>query len=120
LWSGAVAAESSTVRIEERPYYGAVVTLESGVRVYRPLPPHSKVVINPGGRTPLNLTYEERKSVSYNYTDAYIRTDAPGGAYGAVQGGYYSGYSGHHHSKPHRDMEAISPRGHHGGHGGHR
>ena len=45
--SQAMAAESVTTRIETRPYYGAVVTIEKGVRVYRPLPHHDRVIINP-------------------------------------------------------------------------
>ncbi len=43
----ASAAESVTTRIEPRPYYGAVVTIEKGVRVYRPLPQHDRIIINP-------------------------------------------------------------------------
>ncbi|RTL62193.1 MAG: hypothetical protein EKK41_25735 [Hyphomicrobiales bacterium] len=43
----ALATESATTRIEPRPYYGAVVTIEKGVRVYRPLPAHDRVIINP-------------------------------------------------------------------------
>ncbi len=105
------AAESSTIRIEERPYYGAVVTLEAGVRVYRPLPPHSKIVINPGGRTPLNLTYEERRSVSHNYVQgaassayAEARADAGDGHFYPIgrprkphhhHGGVLTGNPGH-------------------------
>ena len=41
------ASDSVTTRIEPRPYYGAVVTVEKGVRVYRPLPHHDRVIINP-------------------------------------------------------------------------
>jgi hypothetical protein len=44
----AVAGDSVTTRIEPRPFYGAVVTVESGVRVFRPLPRHDHVIINPG------------------------------------------------------------------------
>lgn len=66
------AAESFTTRIEPRPFYGAVVTLEEGVRVIRPLPPERQVIINPNG-TPLSLgfndtrVYEQRKI--YNYSE---------------------------------------------------
>src|SRR5215510_10953778 len=55
----AAFAESSTTRIETRPFYGATVTLEEGVRVFRPLPPTKNMIINPEGRTPLNLTIED-------------------------------------------------------------
>ena len=46
------SAEGYTTRIETRPFYGAVVTLEEGVRVFRPLPVERQVIINPGGQTP--------------------------------------------------------------------
>jgi hypothetical protein len=49
------AADSQTTRIEPRPFYGATVTLEEGVRVFRPLPPHDRVIINPGNATPLTI-----------------------------------------------------------------
>ena len=62
----AAAAESSTTRIEPRPYYGATITIEHGVRVYRPLPPVKHVVINPN-QTPLNLSFSESTAHSYNY-----------------------------------------------------
>ena len=55
----AALAEAVTTRIETRPFYGATVTLEEGVRVFRPLPRHDRVIINPGGQTPLSLSYSE-------------------------------------------------------------
>jgi hypothetical protein len=47
--------EPRTTRIEPRPFYGAVVTMEKGVRVFRPLPPHDRVIINPGNATPVGI-----------------------------------------------------------------
>lgn len=73
LLAGAcAAAAASLTRIETRPFYGATVTVEEGVRVYRPLPPHRHVIINPDGKTPLNLTIEERNVVVHHhqYTEA--------------------------------------------------
>ncbi|MEZ5850876.1 MAG: hypothetical protein R3D68_09555 [Hyphomicrobiaceae bacterium] len=67
LSTAAFAQQATTTRVETRPFYGATVTLEAGVRVFRPLPPHSKVVINPGGRTPLSLSFEENRTISHNY-----------------------------------------------------
>ena len=64
LPTAALAGQASTTRIETRPFYGATVTLEEGVRVFRPLPYHSKVIINPGGKTPLTLGFEENKTVT--------------------------------------------------------
>ena len=50
----AMATESTTTRIEPRPFYGATVTIEEGVRVFRPLPHHDRVIINPNN-TPVTL-----------------------------------------------------------------
>ena len=56
LGSAATLAEPAhTTRIETRPYYGAVVTIEQGVRVYRPVPPAQHLIVNPDGTTPLQL-----------------------------------------------------------------
>jgi hypothetical protein len=64
------SAEGFTTRIEPRPFYGAVVTLEEGVRVIRPLPPERQVIINPNG-TPLSLGFNDTNvyehSSNYNY-----------------------------------------------------
>jgi hypothetical protein len=74
-----------TTRIETRPVYGATVTLEHGVRVYRPLPPQDRVIINPGGKTPLTLNIGEGGSYSQSYggngyVGDYNGPSAPGGA----------------------------------------
>jgi hypothetical protein len=42
-------ADAVTTRIETRPYYGAIVTIEQGVRVWRALPPHDRIIIVPEG-----------------------------------------------------------------------
>jgi hypothetical protein len=49
--------DAHTTRIEESNAYGATVTVEEGVRVFRPLPADRHVIVNPGGRTPLSLNY---------------------------------------------------------------
>lgn len=41
------ALAQSTTRYEPRPFYGATVTIENGVRVWRPLPPHDRIIIDP-------------------------------------------------------------------------
>ena len=51
--AAALAEPAHTTRIETR--YGAVVTIEQGVRVYRPVPPTQHLIINPDGATPLQL-----------------------------------------------------------------
>jgi hypothetical protein len=43
------SADAVTTRIETRPYYGAIVTIEQGVRVWRALPPHDRIIIVPEG-----------------------------------------------------------------------
>ena len=48
-------ADPVTTRIEPRPFYGDTVTIEAGVRVFRPLPPHDQVIIDPGYATPRNV-----------------------------------------------------------------
>lgn len=66
--SAPASAQSSTIRIEPRPYYGAVVTMEQGVRVWRPLPPTSHMIINPTG-SPVNLSIADiRETVTSNNT----------------------------------------------------
>jgi len=57
-----LAADSVTTRIETRPYYGAVVTVEKGVRVYRPLPAHDRVIINPSN-APIYLGLPENRPI---------------------------------------------------------
>ena len=55
-WSTAALAQGAhTTRIETRPYYGAVVTIENGVRVWRPVPPTTHLIINPDGATPMSI-----------------------------------------------------------------
>ncbi len=59
---GAASAQAAddyahTTRIEPSNAYGATVTIEEGVRVFRPLPSERHVIINPEGRTPLGLNY---------------------------------------------------------------
>jgi hypothetical protein len=63
----AYGEDAYTTRIEPRVFYGATITLEEGVRVFRPLPPHKHVIVNPGNRTPLSLSFNEVVEKSYNY-----------------------------------------------------
>lgn len=85
-------AEGGTIRIEPRPYHGAIVTLEAGVRVFRPLPPTKYVIINPGNKTPLSLgisetkVYEKRRSTNYHHHDHSGGTGRSYGAYGDYRG----------------------------------
>jgi hypothetical protein len=61
LASSAVADDARTIRIEPRPFYGATVSVEAGVRVFRPLPITKEMIID-SGRQPIQLSItEERK-----------------------------------------------------------
>ncbi|MEO1115853.1 MAG: hypothetical protein AAFY05_26150, partial [Pseudomonadota bacterium] len=55
----AAYAESGTTRIVHDEPYGAIVTKEAGVLVFRGLPPTRKVIVNPEGKTPLDLKMTE-------------------------------------------------------------
>jgi hypothetical protein len=55
LGSLPASAESATTRIEPRAFYGATITIEAGVRVFRPLPPHDRVIIAPDNAAPIYL-----------------------------------------------------------------
>lgn len=69
----AMADDSATIRIEPRPVYGATITIEEGVRVYRPLPPEKYVIVNPGGQTPLNLSLNETRITQHTTSNSYHR-----------------------------------------------
>lgn len=97
--ASSASAQSYTTRIEPRPFYGATVTLEEGVRVIRPLPPERHVIINPEGSTPLALgfnetrVYENRTIRNYNYSDGprYVGRSGYGAGGGILAPGYGSG-----------------------------
>jgi hypothetical protein len=55
----AVAGDAGTTRILPYNAYGATVTVEQGVRVFRPLPADNHVIVNPGNRTPMSLNVYE-------------------------------------------------------------
>lgn len=57
--ASARAGDATTTRILPYNAYGATVTVEQGVRVFRPLPPDGHVIVNPGNRTPLSLNVYE-------------------------------------------------------------
>ncbi len=103
----AALAEAVTTRIETRPFYGATVTLEEGVRVFRPLPRHDRVIINPGGQTPLSLSYSESRNYSFN---EYVGGGHAAGNYGPA----YYGASGNilPHNRHHRHPGHSTVNGH--------
>ena len=90
--------EAATVRIEPRNYYGATVTIEKGVRVYRPLPPVKYMVVNPGNApVSLNLTDVNERHTSTNYN--YHYGDGSSGAAGVPQGGGFGFVDDTHHKR---------------------
>lgn len=123
----AIAGEAFTTRIEPHGFYGATVSIEQGVRVFRPLPPVRHVVVNPGGATPLNLSYSDVRvketRTNYNYnTNEGGAVSYGGGGYGV--GGFYGGYGKSVHGQRMRGFggDAGPARGGHhrgGGKGGH-
>jgi hypothetical protein len=54
-----------TTRIEPRPFYGATVSIEEGVRVFRPLPPHDRVIVNPGYAAVIELEGRDGGGLEY-------------------------------------------------------
>jgi len=91
------AADSKTIRIEPRPFYGATVSIESGVRVFRPVPPTTHMIINPN-RTPVSLSIKEetriiKKTIRHSGShDGYEGQRATDGAVGNY--GYYGRRAG--------------------------
>ncbi len=91
------AADASTTRIEPRPFYGATVSIEAGVRVFRPLPPHKNIIINPGNKTPLNVMLKDVtenrniKSENNYYDRSGGQTSSRGNDNFGNNSGYYGG-----------------------------
>ncbi|WP_420413469.1 hypothetical protein [Roseibium sp.] len=72
--SGTALAGDTTRILHDEPY-GAIVTKEAGVLVFRGLPPTRKVVVNPGGKTPVQLRHTEvnETNVVVMSQDDYVR-----------------------------------------------
>ncbi|WP_192913726.1 hypothetical protein [Roseibium sediminis] len=64
LAGGAVAQDQGTTRIIHSEPYGAVVTSESGVLVFRALPATERVIVNPDGKTPLTFNTTQVNEVN--------------------------------------------------------
>ena len=106
LVASGVAADAQTLtRIETHAFYGATVTVEEGVRVFRPLPSTGHMIINPGGKTPLSVNLSE--SVHHYVGPAGGAVSGGGSGAGGVRGGAglawvpadARGHRGHHHAK---------------------
>lgn len=51
----ASANDAHTTRVVPADVYGATVTVEEGVRVFRPLPSDRHVIVDPEGRTEIEV-----------------------------------------------------------------
>lgn len=97
-------AEPSTIRIVPNNVAAATVSLEQGVRVWRPLPPTRQVIVNPSGApVSLNIT-DVREHVHYHgrggepvAATATARADAGSGSPGYFVGRAFP----HSHPKAH-------------------
>lgn len=110
LSAGVASAESFTTRIEPRPYYGAVVTLEQGVRVWRPLPPTRHMIINPTN-APVHLSYadvrETHTSTNHNYNYGGAAPVAADGPVAVPGYGYYGRPFRHRTNGRHRPGRGL-------------
>lgn len=96
--AAASAEGAQTVRIEPRPYYGAVVTVEQGVRVWRPLPPTRHMIINPtNAPVSVNIT-DVREKVEYSGP-----VGAAAAASASASGGGFAGAPAYYYGRPHRN-----------------
>lgn len=140
--AAAPASAQTLTRIETKPFYGAVVTIEGGVRVFRPLPSTGHMIINPGGRTPLNVSINEYRDYSgasggaavvpggYGYGDdygyrtrgLYLNPWSRWGRHGRHQHDGHNGHHGHnghsHHGSASRYVTRVGGHPGHAGHGG--
>ena len=123
VFSFTAASANGTTRIETRPFYGAVVTIEEGVRVFRPLPSTERVIINPQGATPLSHGFNETNVTERNYNYNYSETKVDGADGGSYAGGIYGGYGWGRNGGRRGGGHAVGrgyTGGGHGGHGGGR
>jgi hypothetical protein len=72
LLAGSAFAEGRIISVEPRPTYGATVSIESGVRVYRPLPAGPRTVIVNPSRTPLVIDVGENQVNNTTTTNSNV------------------------------------------------
>jgi hypothetical protein len=86
--AAALAADNAkTIRIEPRAFYGATVSVEAGVRVFRPIPATSHMIINPN-KTPLNLSIKDVTKRVHKTVNHYGHGGAETSNYSSA-GGFY-------------------------------
>jgi hypothetical protein len=111
----AVGAQAVTTRIETRPYYGAITTIEHGVRVTRSLPPHDRIIINPNGATPLSLNIGGGEAGNTVVQNNSSQTTVNG-----PHSGGYHGVPGYDGPRPVMQRPVMQHPGMHRPHPGHR
>lgn len=114
----ALAYDNGLVRIEPRPYYGAVVSIENGVRVFRGLPAQRLMIINPD-KSPISLSFNRTIEHRAAEGGGYSGGGADSGAgYSGVGGfaGYADGGRGFHGGKRGRGVADTIGRRHGGKH----
>jgi hypothetical protein len=67
-----VFADGRTIQVEPRPTYGATVSIEAGVRVYRPLPAGPRTVIVNPSKTPLVIDVGENNVDNRTTTNSSV------------------------------------------------
>lgn len=102
--ASALATEApTTTRIETRPFYGATVTLEEGVRVFRPLPPHQRIIINPGAKANVSLGFEDNVTTNYGAQSSAAAAAAAASGGASDNGVFFGGFAGRpgnaHHAR---------------------
>ena len=111
LAAAPAATATSLVRIETQPVNGAaIITEEAGVRVIRPLPPLRYMIVNPDGRTPLNLTIEDRNVFVQHHHYGSVSVDTGDGGDRYI-GGYGLGSPGVYRHRLHRHVRRLRPGG---------
>ncbi len=109
--SAACAGDASAIRIEPRSYYGAVVTVEQGVRVWRPLPPTRHMIINPTG-APVSINLADvRETVHHRGMLQHGNDAAPVLSNGGHAPIYYAGRAGRFHGHNRSFKRAVGVRG---------
>lgn len=106
-----VCAQTVT-RIETKPVYGATMTVEKGVRVWRGLPSAGHIIVNPG-RVPISLNY----NYSTVLVDGPLVADGDGGTAASPRisygwgGGLWGGGFGRYGAKRHHvGLIRMEPR----------
>ncbi len=99
----ATANDGGLIRIEPRLFYGATVTMENGVRVWRALPATRQMIINPTN-APVNVNIADVREQITNHNHNYVHGvpaasgDHAGAHYSAPAYYYGRRFAGRHHA----------------------